>query len=378
MRKLRICLVSPGEFTGYMRTPTSQGGLVYTRALARELVQRGHRVTVLSLNYYKSVDREVEVEEEEDDRYEVVGIADVTPWATAHAIYRWLRDNPQDVIESSCRDYPLAVEQLVGNTPCVVRLDSDIMSDSSGYVHALSDGATSWTQRVVEQYKSEMLSVKNADGVIVFNPLSLSLARGLKCANVTLSCRGLTEQISRGGDTILIMVGDARLKRNGIQYVPRILEGISSEASVMVVAPCLVGCGHKVERNHTEWVTEPKTEREIGEMYDDAMAVVVPALHHTMIEGEALSHGKHTICFDRGSWRQYDSHAMHYCEGRPPMAAVKMGEIATNILRENREVDEQLLREELKPYLWKNVISIQEEVYFSAIETAFERGRAIV
>jgi len=367
---MKVALIADEYRTSYSRFEDyylNYSAMGYVEGLSRALVEAGHEVLVIAHKPESEFN---------NGRFTALGLGMQSDIEFSQSVHHILCEKPVDVVEAPSFKYPLLIEQLVGGTPTVVRVDIGTMdlvekgrwADDVKY----ASRHKSWSRHLLE-----LKTVSMASGIIA--PKSVHRSRASLITDAPIS------GISNGVD-ILIDREDLFENREG--FIIPVLD-VSREMSALVKGICSVLQGEKVTL-----VGHPN----IGSLFDGAFlntvtlemdiglhcwtkrllsceAVILPGMlsEYTPMVMDAMVHACPTICFncgpDTASWPLY------FMGEQNILSVRNLPKILDFMRKEKREDQVNKFYEFAEKHLWSKLIPEYEEIYLDAMAYSANRGR---
>jgi hypothetical protein len=341
--------------------------------LANLLDDAGHLVTILTTEA---------IEYEGNNKIVVEDILDQgTYWRKAEAIHGWLLSNPQDLLYGFSRGGLFLVEQMVGNTPTIVRPATSLLDTAMagkfevGAVPDVYFGATN-RQYGWSVHSMEMASIGAANLVVghgtnfAIQAKSIGNPRTFQLPLPIEQRKGVIPD----GEGILVMAGGHSYLK-GCDLIPGLVNTIPANIPVDIV-----GTQWKAEdfSRPVDVSDRPLERPDLEQMYMNCEAVLIPA--RTSGTGlailEAFSFGKPVICFDpadpsRNGWPLWRL-------GHPNV--IDRSSIP-KILEASRKNNEEMVKYKntlwdfASQFDWAKLKPVYEEAFELAVANAVTQGR---
>jgi len=380
---MKIALVSTWK---YYKEPTDaivSGVVVYTRGLAKALVDRGHQVTVLA----SPPDWDYEPESYVFEGSNVV----ILPWQGsqmrfAEAVAFWLANNPHDVVEAHNWNHSLLLEQLVGGTPTVVRFASDLLSVAET---GLVDVKEYTRQELWVQYRWEVASLRGADVVLAGGKKMMARAAQMEIQALEvplgISFVESLEKVNRKRKGILISVSRFEDPRKGGEFVLDILQQIPIDIPVTVLGTLdrdkrkeLVSSARARRKpakkaGKVTWLFDTVTEQELNDLYRKSLLTVVPTKSESfgLVLLEPMAFGCPVACFDQPDESKISWPLMRL---GPPMKE-SFRNLPKAIASVRAKGQEEDMLKCARRYLWSSIVPQYEEAYQMAIARSLLLGK---
>jgi len=321
MSGMRIGLVISGRYPRYESEVIPNGVVTYVRGEAKALSDRGHNVTVISRVSAKS-----SMDIWTIDGVRVVGLSYSSFGGFAEGVHRYVSTYRQDVIEAHHIDYPLLLEQVLGDTPTVTRYASDLIDelyDSYRFDWLPSPVGDSFRQSGRSHLCGGLEQARRS--AVVFCAGSVQqqrLARlGISSESLPLGIDYVVESAAGGESLLLIFVGRLSDSRKGGDFLPNLINAIDTGMwkEIVVVAEAnqeeITRFLSRVTARNVK-VQSRLSRESLLYLIDSAHCVLVPSRSESFgyVFLEPLARGKPVVAFRQKDVVKNTKWPIDFCE----------------------------------------------------------------